>query len=147
MGSHSVTCHPTEVNLPTLLLPRSNLGRARFTIQQSPHWLQWDAPRLPPKLPLFLRRSLPHLIHPSLDRPRSPSQTTPVSNQPFCHSTLSGQTDRHTRQTNTWDRRQVCKKSAYPLSYWQWATRQKVRANSFSKATSLATNSLVKTVV
>ena len=38
----------------------------------------------------------PHLIHPSLDRPRSPFQTASRSNQPFCHSrpTLSGQTDR-----------------------------------------------------
>jgi len=35
----------------------------------------------------------PHLIHPSLVRPLSPSKTTSRSTQPFCHSTLSGQTD------------------------------------------------------
>jgi len=29
------------------------------TIQHSPHWLQWDAPNSPPKLPLGLRRSSP----------------------------------------------------------------------------------------
>ena len=36
----------------------------------------------------------PHLINPSLDRPNSPSQTASGSVQPFCHNTLSGQTDR-----------------------------------------------------
>jgi len=35
-----------------------------------------------------------HLIHPSLDRPHSPSQTASGSSQPFCHSTLAEQTDR-----------------------------------------------------
>jgi len=52
-----------------------------------------------PKLPKLLippQRSPPNLIHPSLDRPHSPSQTASTSNQPFCHSTLSGPTDRHT---------------------------------------------------
>ena len=41
--------------------PQSNLRRARRscrTIQHSLHWLQWDAPNSPPKLPL-LRRSPP----------------------------------------------------------------------------------------
>ena len=33
---------------------------------------------------------------PSLDRPHSPSQTASGSNQPFCHNTLSGPTDRQT---------------------------------------------------
>jgi len=37
-----------------------------------------------------------HLIHPSLDRPHSPPRTASRSNQPFCHSTSSGQTDRPT---------------------------------------------------
>jgi len=42
-----------------------------------------------------------HLIHPSLDRPRLPHQTASRFNQPFCHSTLSGQTNRQTdRQTD-----------------------------------------------
>jgi len=34
-----------------------------------------------------------HLIHPSLDRPHSPTQTASRSNEPFCHSTSSRQTD------------------------------------------------------
>ena len=34
-----------------------------------------------------------HLIHPSLDRPHSLPQTAFRSNQPFCQSTPSGQTD------------------------------------------------------
>ena len=40
---------------------QSNLGKAasqpsrqRITTPQSPHWLQWHAPHLPPKLLLFL---------------------------------------------------------------------------------------------
>jgi len=51
-----------------------------------------------------------HLIHPSLDRSHSPFQTASGSNQPFCHSTLSGQTD---RQTHRHFRRQVSNNSAY----------------------------------
>jgi len=43
----------------------------KIALQRS-HWLQWDAPNSPPKLPLALRRSPPNLIHPSLDRTRSP---------------------------------------------------------------------------
>jgi len=31
----------------------------------------------------------PQLIHPSLNRPHSPSQMASGSNQPFCHNTLS----------------------------------------------------------
>ena len=50
-------------------------------------------------------------------RPHSPPQTASGSNQPFCHSTPFGQTDRPTgrqtdrqtdRQSDTWDCRQVC---------------------------------------
>jgi len=38
-----------------------------------------------------------HLMHPyALDRHHSPSQMASESNQPFCHSTLSGQTDTQT---------------------------------------------------
>jgi len=36
----------------------------------------------------------PYLIHPSLDRQHSPPQTASGRNQPFCHNTLSRQTDR-----------------------------------------------------
>jgi len=52
-------------------------------------------PKLTPTLPLPLRRSSPHLIHTSLGRPHSPPKTASRSNQPCCHSTLSGPTDRH----------------------------------------------------
>jgi len=45
-------------------------------------------------LPFPFNDHHPHLIHPSLDRPHSYSQTASRFNQPFCHSTLSGQTDR-----------------------------------------------------
>ena len=43
----------------------------------------------------------PRVIHSSLDRPHSPSQTASGSTQPFCHNSLSGQ--RHT-QTVRWSR-------------------------------------------
>ena len=62
----------------------------------------------------------PHLLHPCRGRPHSPSQTACRSNQPFCHSTLSGQTDQQTdrwththTQTDRWARRQVRNMSAY----------------------------------
>jgi len=35
----------------------------------------------------------PNLMYPSLNRPHSPPETASRSNQPFCHSTLSGPTD------------------------------------------------------
>jgi len=70
-------------------------------------------PHLPPKLLFPLRRSLPHLIHPSLDRLYSPPQTASRSNQPFCHSTPSGQTDSPTDRQTDW--RQVCTKSRLRL--------------------------------
>jgi len=37
-----------------------------------------------------------HLIHPSLNRPHTPSQTASRSTQPFFHNILSRQTDRQT---------------------------------------------------
>jgi len=40
----------------------------------------------------------PHITHPSLDQPHSPPQTASGSTQPFCHSTLSEQTDRQKDQ-------------------------------------------------
>jgi len=46
----------------------------QITMPKSPHWLQWDAPHLPPKLP-FLRRSSSHLIHSSpTDRTHIPKR-------------------------------------------------------------------------
>jgi len=54
----------------------------------------------------------PYLIHTSLDRPHSPPQMAYRSNQPFYHSTLSGQTDRQTHTlTNIRDRWQMCSHS------------------------------------
>jgi len=79
---------------PTHLLQRQ-LDRCthfRTTTQQGSHWLQWDA-QIHPKLPLPFDNNRPHLIHPSFDRPHSPSQTAFGSTQPFCHSTLSGHTE------------------------------------------------------
>jgi len=55
--------------------------------------IQWDAAHLPP----ILRFSFDdhHPIYTDfLDRPQSPHQTASASNQPFCHNTLSGPTDR-----------------------------------------------------
>jgi len=52
-------------------------------------------PNSPSKLPLPLQR-LPPLSNTPIPRPTSPSQTVYGSNQPFCHSTLSGQTSRQT---------------------------------------------------
>jgi len=72
----------------------SNLGTARrscTSTQQSPHWLQWDVPNLPPKLPISLRRLPPHLTH-----HRSIDPTHHPRRHPVCHKTLSGPTDRQT---------------------------------------------------
>jgi len=49
-------------------------------------------PKFTPKTAYRLRWSPPNLIHPSLNRPHSPSQMASGSIQLFCHSTLSGQT-------------------------------------------------------
>jgi len=62
-------------------------------------------PQIHPKLPLSFENYHPHLIHPSLERPHSPSQTASGSTQLFCHNTLSGQTD---RQTDRWSRQETC---------------------------------------
>ena len=117
VGSKAIQVRLMMMMMQITTHPQCNLGRTRHsrtTTQQGPHWLEWGAPNSPPKLPLTLGRSSPHLIHPSLDRPHSPSQTESESNQPFYHSTHSGQTD---RQTNTRDRRKVSKKSAYAVLY------------------------------
>jgi len=58
----------------------------------------WDATNSPRNSFLPFVNHHPHLIHPSLDRPHSPSKTASGSYQPFCHSTLSGLTDRHTHR-------------------------------------------------
>ena len=78
---------------------QSNLGtasRSRTTMQLSPHCFLWDAPHLLPKLALPLWQSTPPSNTPILNRPHSPFQMAFGSSQPFCHSTLSGQTDTDT---------------------------------------------------
>jgi len=71
--------------------PRRHPSRQRITTPQSPHCLQWDAPHLPLKLPLLLRRSQP--VTP-IHRPTPfTTQTASRSNQPFCLSTVSRPTD------------------------------------------------------
>jgi len=80
---------------PKLHLDRFTQFRTTTPLQ-SPHWLQWNAPHLPPKLPLSFRRSPSHLIHPSLERPHSPPETASRSNRPFFHNSPTGQTDRRT---------------------------------------------------
>jgi len=77
--------------------PLVTMGRSKFT----------------PKTALSFDDHL-HLIHSSLDRLHSPSQTASGSVQPCCHSTLSGQTDQSTdrptdTQTDRWTRLQVSK--------------------------------------
>jgi len=59
-----------------------------------------------PKLPLPFDDHHPRLTRPSLDRLHSPSRTASGSNQPFCHSTLSGPTGRQTDRPT--DRLEVC---------------------------------------
>ena len=57
------------------------------TTQQRPRWLQWDAQIHLKNCSFPFDDHHPHQMHPSLDRPHSPSQTASGSNQPFCHST------------------------------------------------------------
>jgi len=87
---------------------QSNLGRAasppsrqRITTIQSPHWLEWDGPHLPSKLPFPLRRS-PPLSNTPISRPTP--LTTPNSIQ-IQLAVLPQYALRTNRQT---DQRQVC---------------------------------------
>jgi len=80
----------SQCNLERAALPPLT---AENNLQQSPHRLQWDAPHLPRKLPLFLRRSPPHLIHPSLDDPTHHSKQYP---DPISHFVTVRPPDRQT---------------------------------------------------
>ena len=73
----------------------------RRAASQSPHWLQWDAPNSTPKLSIPFDDNHPNIIHPSVDRPHSPFQTSSRSTQPFYHNTLCGQTDRQATDRQT----------------------------------------------
>ena len=69
------------------------LGRAAL---QRPHWLQWDAPHLPPNLSLPLRWS-PSPCNTSIPQPTPLTTLNGIQiHSAFCHNTLSGQTDQLT---------------------------------------------------
>ena len=91
---------------PHLIHPSLNWPHFRITVQQSPYWLQWDAPNSPPKTCPFPFDS--HLIHPSLHWPCSPPQMASISNQWFCHNTLFRQTDRHMALATTLYPQHLC---------------------------------------
>ena len=46
-------------------------------MRRRPHWLQWDYPNSPPKLPSLSTITTLHLIRQSLDRPQSPPKRYP----------------------------------------------------------------------
>ena len=84
--------------------PKQQLRRFMYFLTANT-WLQWGAPHLPPKLPLPIDRSqnsTTHFIHGAM----GPTiKTASISDQPFCHNALDGQTDRQTdtnTQTNRW---------------------------------------------
>jgi len=95
--------------------PKWQLGRFmhfRTTTQQSPHWLQWNAPHLTPKLPLpHSTISKSHLIHHSLNLSHSPPQTASRSNQPFFHNSSTEQTD----QLTDWQMGEATRLLQHPL--------------------------------
>jgi len=57
-------------------------------------------PKFTPKTARSPSTITTHLIHASLGRLHSPPQTASRSIQPFCHNTLSGQTDRPTDRSD-----------------------------------------------
>jgi len=72
--------------------------RSRTITQQSPHYLQWNAPNSPQNCPFPFNDHQPPSNTPI---PQPTPLTTPTasgSNQPFCHNTLSGQTDCQTNR-------------------------------------------------
>jgi len=98
---------PTALTTPN----NSSIGSciSHTTMQQSPHWWQWDAPNSPSKLPLPLQRSPPPSNTPIL-RP------TPVMipNGIWIHSVVWLQyTFRTNRHNDRWSWRQVSKNTAY----------------------------------
>jgi len=85
---------------------------------QRPHWLQWDASHLPQHCSFSFDDLHLHLIHPFLDRPNSPPQTTSRFTQPFFHSTLSGPTDREIDKSYGTMRHVRSGKNTRILSLW-----------------------------
>ena len=84
-GRPSNTRMPKLTPLTTQMTAQSVYAFSQNYTTKSP-LLTTECSTFIPKLPLLLRRS------PSLDRRHSPPQTASGSNQPFCHSTLSGHT-------------------------------------------------------
>jgi len=88
-----------------------------FTIlQQSPHWLQRDAPHLPPKLPLSFDITTPS----NTPIPQSTPLTTPkgIQIQSAVLPQYTFWTNKHNVETERWDRRQVYSKSTHAVLYW-----------------------------
>jgi len=80
-------------NILKLASPQSNLRRVHH---KEPIGYNGTPQIHPQNCPFPFDDHHIHLIHPSVDRPHSPSQTASGSNQQFCHNTLSGETDRQT---------------------------------------------------
>jgi len=66
----------------------SSIGSCKFPIG-----FNWMPHIYPQNCPFPFDDHHLHLLHASFDRPHSPSQMASRSTQPFCHSTLSRQTD------------------------------------------------------
>jgi len=81
LGPPHSPCQTTSRSVHAL--PHDYATKAPFTTM--------GRPKFTPKLPLRFWWSSPHLMHPSLKWPHSPSPTASGSIQPFCYSTLSGQ--------------------------------------------------------
>jgi len=89
---------PLEARGSHLIYERQTTARSVHALPHNyatkAYWLQWDAQNSPQNCPFPFDDNQPHLIHPSLNRPHSPSPTASGSNQPFCHSTLCRLTKR-----------------------------------------------------
>ena len=77
------------------------------TTQQSPRWLQWDAPHSPQNCYFPFNDHHQNLIHPYQARCHSSPQTVSGSNQMFCHSSFL--------RIDRWATWMFCNKSA-PLT-------------------------------
>ena len=104
---YSISMAKEVKNCTSLLLvstgpSRSNLERVRrsCTTTNVPIGYNWT-PQIAPSPSTITTLSDTPISGPT----HSPPQTAAGSTQPFCHSTLSGQTD---RQTDRWCRQQIC---------------------------------------
>jgi len=74
------------------------------------YWIETKNPQT-----LFLLGRVNYLTYPSLDRPLSQPQT---ASDPISHVATIHFLDTADRQTDRWDRRQLCTKSAYAHALW-----------------------------